>query len=174
MVWVASDFGEISAPLELHRKLDGSVPPPLGGVMPVHFWLLPPLQVQISTAVPLAVAAPVTSRHSPDSTPTTVPSGLSRHCWLVAPVQVQIWTRVPLVVAWLGTPLQSQICSSVPSFWLALDTSRHRPEPTPRSAPLLSARAGPTIPTVAATTTAAASNAVLLARIRTSSSVRPR
>ena len=70
---------------------------------PVHFWLVPPLHVQSSTAVPLAVPAPVTSRHSPDSTPTIVPSEFTRHCWLVPPLQVQICTRVPAAVAWFGT-----------------------------------------------------------------------
>ena len=76
-----------------------------GGVCdrPVHFWLLPPLHVQISTAVPLAVAGAVTSRQSPDCTPTTVPSEFTRHCWLAPPLQVQISTRVPAVVAPPGT-----------------------------------------------------------------------
>src|SRR5689334_11881457 len=58
----------------------------------VHCWLPPPLQVQISTAVPLAVAAPVTSRQRPDSTPTIVPSAFHCHFWLAPPLQVQIWT----------------------------------------------------------------------------------
>ena len=100
----------------------------------------------------------MTSRQSPDSTPATVPSALTRHCWLVPPLQVQISTRVPAEVAWPGTsrhllpytrsslpdvwvhcwlapPLQSQMSSSVPSLWLAFGTSRHRLEPTPRSTP---------------------------------------
>src|SRR5436305_904796 len=70
---------------------------------PVHFWLLPPLHVQISTEVPLAVPAPVTSRQSPEPTPTIVPSELTRHCWLVPPLQLQISTLVPAVVARPGT-----------------------------------------------------------------------
>src|SRR3954447_19680407 len=61
----------------------------------VHFWLAPPVHVQSSTSVPLAVASPVTSRHSPDCTPVTVPSALRFHCWLAPPVQSQITTLVP-------------------------------------------------------------------------------
>ncbi len=105
---------------------------------PVHFWLLVPLQFHSCTAVPLAVPPPDTSRHSPDSTPTTVPSEFTRHCWFAPPVQAQISTRVPAAVAWPGTsrhllpytvswllsvsvhcwlvpPEQSQICRNVPS-----------------------------------------------------------
>jgi len=43
-------------------------------------WLEPLLQVQISTSVPLVVRAPVTSRQSPDCTPTMVPPALTVHC----------------------------------------------------------------------------------------------
>src|SRR4051794_15592131 len=64
----------------------------------IHCWLLPPLQVQISTAVPLAVPAPLTSRHSPDPTPVIVPSAFARHCWPVPPLQVRIRARVPAEV----------------------------------------------------------------------------
>src|SRR3954447_8494880 len=74
------------------------------GQVRVHRWFAAPLHVQISTAAPLPVAAPVTSRHSPDCTPTTVPSELTRHCWLVPPLHVQISTRVPAAVARPGTP----------------------------------------------------------------------
>ncbi len=83
--------------------------PPVGSgvgvvpVRPVHFWLLPPVHVQSPTAVLLAVPAPVTSKQSPDSTPTIVPSAFTRHCWFAAPLQDQICTRVPGVVAWFGT-----------------------------------------------------------------------
>src|SRR4051794_3725374 len=69
----------------------------------VHFWLLAPVQVHSCTAALLAVPWPATSRHSPDSTPTTVPSAFRRHCWFVPPLQVQIVTRVPVAVAWPGT-----------------------------------------------------------------------
>src|SRR5258708_22297621 len=59
--------------------------------LPLHDALpIPPLQVQISTAVPLAVPAPVTSRQRPDSRPTTVPSELRVHCWFAPPLQSQI------------------------------------------------------------------------------------
>jgi hypothetical protein len=51
--------------------------------------------------VPLAVAAPSASRHSPDWTPVMVPLELTFHCWLVWPLQSQIMTAVPLVVPWL-------------------------------------------------------------------------
>ena len=47
-----------------------------------HCWLEPPLQVHSSTGAPLAVPAPVTSRHSPDWTPVMVPLALTCHCWL--------------------------------------------------------------------------------------------
>ena len=68
------------------------------GQLRIQDWLLPPLQVQSCTAVPLAVPAPLTSRHSPDPTPTIVPSGLTRHCWPVPPLQLKIRTRVPAEV----------------------------------------------------------------------------
>ncbi len=48
--------------------------------------------------VPLAVAAPLASRHSPDCTPVMVPLALTFHCWLVWPLQSQMMTAVPLVV----------------------------------------------------------------------------
>jgi hypothetical protein len=104
--------GCANAPVDVQWYVDGRehVPPPPVAVgdgdvadRPVHFWLEPPLQVQISTAEPLAVPAPVTSRHSPDPTPTTVPSEFTRHCWLTPPLQVQISTRVPAAVLFPGT-----------------------------------------------------------------------
>src|SRR5581483_1388175 len=64
-----------------------------------HCWLLPPLQSHISILAPFVVDAPVTSRHSPDWTPTMVPSALNRHCWLVPPVQSQMTAVAPRVVA---------------------------------------------------------------------------
>src|SRR5437764_15324716 len=64
----------------------------------VHCWLLWPVQAQSSTRAPLAVEAPVTSRHSPDCTPVMVPLELTFHCWLVWPLQSQMITVVPLVV----------------------------------------------------------------------------
>jgi len=57
------------------------------GQLRAHFWLAPPLQVQICSGVPLAVPWAVASRHLPDPTPTTVPSVLRFHCWLVPPWQ---------------------------------------------------------------------------------------
>ncbi len=94
--------GCASTPVDVHRYVDGRAhAPSVGGVpvRPVHFWLLPPLHVHSCTAVPLAVPAPAASRHSPDSTPTTVPSEFTRHCWFAAPEQLQICTRVPAAVA---------------------------------------------------------------------------
>src|SRR5690348_2575826 len=80
----------------------------------VHCWLAPPLQSQIATLVPAAVAWPGTSRHL---LPYTCRAPLDRrvHCWLVPPLQSQISTPVPLAVP---RPV----------------TSRQRPEPLPRSA----------------------------------------
>ena len=48
--------------------------------------------------VPLAVPAPLASRHSPDCTPVMVPLALTFHCWLVWPLQSQMITAVPLAV----------------------------------------------------------------------------
>src|ERR687888_265775 len=112
--------GCASGPVEVHRYVDGRAHELGVPDRPVHFWLPAPVQFQSCTAVPLAVLPPATSRHSPDSTPTTVPSAFTRHCWLAPPVQ-------------------SQICRRVPSVWLAPGTSRHRPEPVPRNAPLVAA-----------------------------------
>jgi hypothetical protein len=61
--------------------------------------LAPPLQVQILTVVPLAVAAPVTSRQRPDSTPTIVPSAFTVHLWLAPPLQSKMVTAEPGAVA---------------------------------------------------------------------------
>src|SRR4051812_612301 len=72
--------------------------PRFRGQPSVHCWLLWPLQVQSWTLVPLAVAAPETSRHSPDWTPVTEPFELTFHCWLVCPLQAQMIAGVPLVV----------------------------------------------------------------------------
>ncbi|MGX1117152.1 hypothetical protein RKD37_002515 [Streptomyces ambofaciens] len=155
-------------PDDVHRYVDGREHgPSVGGVpvRPVHFWPLPPLHVPIRTAVPLAVPASAASRHSPDSTATTVPSEFTRHCWFAPPEQDQICTLVPGVVAcpgtsrhllpytvswlasvdvhcWLVPPQQSYICRSAPSVWLPPTTSRHRLEATPRRAPLEAACAG--------------------------------
>src|SRR5256886_10238465 len=126
-----------------------------------HCWLAPPLQVHSSTAtpstLPAAVSPPVTSRHRPDCTPVTVPSGFSRHCWFGPPLQVHSSTLVPGAVwlpkastywvppktrsspaavgvqRWFAPLLQSQISTLVPgAVWLS-KTSRHRPDEAPRS-----------------------------------------
>src|SRR5437870_5472136 len=70
----------------------------LPGYPSVHCWLLWPLQPKSWTLAPSAVEAPVTSRHSPDWTPVTVPLELRFHCWLVCPLHGQMITGVPLVV----------------------------------------------------------------------------
>src|SRR5690242_8768880 len=64
----------------------------------VHCWLDWPLHVHSSMRAPLAVLAPVTSRHSPDCTPVMVPLELSCHCWFAPPLHDQISTFVPGVV----------------------------------------------------------------------------
>lgn len=53
----------------------------------LHFWLVPPLQVQISRRVLSAVPWPVTSRHFPEPVLTTVPSVRRLHCWAPVPLQ---------------------------------------------------------------------------------------
>src|SRR3954471_3805230 len=123
-----------------------------GGVLVVHRWLLWPWHVQRMTAVPLAVPAPFTSRHSPDCTPVIDPSEFCRHCWFAPPVQDQMITAVPGAVwlpvasthrvplsarsspaevnskAWLAWPEQSRISSAVPGVSAPPVTFRHRPE----------------------------------------------
>src|SRR6185369_17927907 len=104
-----------------------------GCVKPLHCWLLWPLHDQRMSFVPLAVAAPLASRHSPDCTPVIVPLALRFHCWFVWPLQSQMIAAVPLVVPrpdasrhllpntvscplavlvqrWLALPLQSNSC----------------------------------------------------------------
>src|SRR2546423_15598502 len=66
----------------------------------VHCWLLPPLHDQSSTRVPLAVPAPVTSRHRPDWTPVIVPLELKVHCWFVWPLQARTVALGPLGGPW--------------------------------------------------------------------------
>src|SRR3982751_5138269 len=89
------------------------VPPlPAGGLPCVHCWLGWPLQAHRMTLVPLAVPAPLASRHSPDCTPVMVPLALTFHCWLVWPLQSQMMTAVPLVVP---RPLASR--HLVPYTW---------------------------------------------------------
>src|SRR5690242_16984600 len=81
-----------------------------------HCWLLPPLQAHRISLVPLAVPAPLASRHRPDCTPVMVPLELTFHCWFVWPLQSQMITVVPLVVP---LPLASRhlfpyTCSALP------------------------------------------------------------
>ena len=59
----------------------------------VHFWLLPPRQVQICTLVPLAVPLPDTSRHLPLPTAVMQSSEFRRHFWLFWPLQSQMMHR---------------------------------------------------------------------------------
>src|SRR5690242_4915257 len=49
-------------------------------------WLDPPLHDQRMIFVPLAVAAPFASRHSPDCAPVMVPAALTLHCWFAWPL----------------------------------------------------------------------------------------
>ena len=131
-------FGSASGPVEVQRYVDGRAHTLFSPDRPVHFWLVPPRHDQICTAVPLVLPQPETSRHSPDCTPTTVPSAFTRHCWFAPPLQVRICTRTPDVVAlpgtsrhllpytvsrplsvdvhcWLIPPWQSQMCTFAPS-----------------------------------------------------------
>jgi hypothetical protein len=64
----------------------------------LHCWLVPPWQDHRMSFVPLAVAAPSASRHSPDGWPVMVPLSLRFHCWLAWPLQSQMITWVPLAV----------------------------------------------------------------------------
>ena len=50
------------------------------------------------TLVPFAVAAPLTSRHSPDWTFVSVPLLLTFHFWLSAPVQLAMIAFAPCPV----------------------------------------------------------------------------
>lgn len=126
----------------------------------VHFWLPTPPQACSWIFVPLAVAAPTASRHSPDRTPVIVPLVLMSHCWLVPPLQSQMTTAVPLVVPlflasrhlspwifsslpavwvqrWLAWPLQSHSCAWVPLAVVEAGMSIQRPEATPLISPVL-------------------------------------
>ena len=73
----------------LTRGLPGTVGAVVSAVRSdvVQLWFVWPLQVHIPTTVPFAVPRPVTSRHSPDCTPTIVPLVCSRHFWLAPPLQ---------------------------------------------------------------------------------------
>src|SRR5919197_3468552 len=106
-------------------------------------WLAPPLQDHRMITVPLAVPAPLASRHNPDCTPVMVPLALTFHCWLVWPLQSQMMAAVPLVVPcplasrhllpytcscllggyvqdWLFWPVQSHSWTCVPLLVVAL------------------------------------------------------
>src|SRR3954467_170214 len=90
-----------------------------GGVEPDcdHCWFAPPWHAQRFTFVPLAVPAPLASRHSPDCTPVMVPLALTFHCWLAWPLQDHTITWVPLLVP---APLASrqmfpEPCSCLPA-----------------------------------------------------------
>src|SRR4051812_47138121 len=77
------------------------------GLVPerVHFWLAPPLQVQMTSLMPLAVALFGTSRHLFAPTAVMEPSELRRHFWLFCPLQSQTITVLPFAVA---APLTSR------------------------------------------------------------------
>jgi hypothetical protein len=70
--------------------------------------------------VPLAVAAPLASRHRPDCTPRMVPSELTFHCWLFCPLQSQTITVVPLVVP---RPLASRHLPSTCSWFVDVNVT---------------------------------------------------
>jgi hypothetical protein len=75
-----------------------AAPNGVGQVRRLHCWLAPPLHDQRTSFVPLAVAAPVASRHNPDCTPVIVPLAFTVYCWLACPLQSQMMTAVPLLV----------------------------------------------------------------------------
>src|SRR2546422_302324 len=68
-------------------------------VLRVHFWFAPPVQSQMPTADPGAVAWLRASRHLPPNTRSSLAAVLA-HCWLVPPWQSQMIARVPFV--WLA------------------------------------------------------------------------
>src|SRR5690242_9833447 len=84
--------------LALALALAVGLGPPPATTVRFHFWFAPPVQVHSCTVLPLAVAWPLTSRHSRDWTPTMVPSLDSIHFWLSAPVQSQTSTTAPAPV----------------------------------------------------------------------------
>src|SRR6185312_3827969 len=69
-----------------------------------HFWLLPPLQSQVSSWTPAAVLAPGWSRQRPEATFLKMKapvgaSGVMVYCWLALPaVQLWICSLVPFAV----------------------------------------------------------------------------
>ena len=143
-----------------------SVEPGLVVPLWVQRWFDWPLQVQMIALVPLAVAPPLTSRHSPDCWPTSEPLLPHDHFWFVWPLQVQMRTAVPAVVPlwstsrhivlpnvrsspadvstqpWLLWLLQSQMSTAVPAVLTLPATSRHLPEAALTSAGS-AAKAGP-------------------------------
>ena len=105
--------------------------------------------------VPLAVPAPLASRHSPDWTPVMVPLALTFHCWLVWPLQSQmiaggavagalaagvqalVAVHLQLLAGGVGPalvrpPRQSHSCAWVPLVVLEPGTSMQRPGLPPR------------------------------------------
>src|SRR5688500_9038912 len=76
----------------------GPSPVGAGVVGELHCWLTEPWHVQRMILVPLAVAAPLASRHRPDWTPVILPSAVTVHCWLAWPLQSQTMTAVPVAV----------------------------------------------------------------------------
>src|SRR5687768_394547 len=101
--------------------------------------------------VPLVVAAPLASTHSPDWTLVMVPLALTFHCWFVPPWQSQMMTVVPLVVPapfasrhllpytvscllavwvqrWFVPAEQSHSCTWVPFVVEEFGTSTQRPD----------------------------------------------
>src|SRR3954470_20254328 len=112
----------------------------------VQSWLVALVQVHKMTALPLAVALPLTSRHRPDCTLLIVPLALRFHCWFVPPWQSHSCAFAPAealvgasrhlprgrtvwpvnVQPWLSPPLQSQMTGWVPLAVLLPGTSRHR------------------------------------------------
>src|SRR5262249_37080798 len=73
----------------------GFVPPDAGAV---HFWLAPPVQLQIWVGVPLAELLSTTSRHLSACGLTMSCAAVTVHFWLVPPVHDHNWMRAPLAV----------------------------------------------------------------------------
>src|SRR5205807_6301266 len=93
----------------------------------------PPVQVQISCWVPLAVPEPGSSRHLPDPVPTSEEADPAVHSWLVPPLQVHSSTSTPLAVplpvtsrhlpASCTVPSPTvQVCAALPGAQVAMTT----------------------------------------------------
>jgi hypothetical protein len=91
-------FDHATVSVEAFAGPDVSLPLSAGGRSQFHCWLSCPLQFQTTTLVPLAVAAPYTSRHRPDWAFVIVLFALTVHFWVFAPLQFAMTAAVPALV----------------------------------------------------------------------------